>query len=137
MRMKPMLTAKSDLKNPRVLLVDDHEVGRKSLARLLTLVGFEVMDVNDGKSALEALRGPCKFDYVLTDVRLPDYDGREVVQAARRLVPTPRIALVTGWDVEPDESEQLGIEWVFLKPLNIQEMVAKLRQSPPCPRLSV
>jgi CheY-like chemotaxis protein len=131
-----MPTAKSDPRHPRVLLVDDHEIGRKSLARLLSMVGFEVTDVNDGKSAFEALRAPGKFDYVLTDVCLPDFDGREVVQAARRLDPTPRIALITGWDVGIDESEQLGIEWVFLKPLNIQDMVAKLRQSPPCPRMS-
>jgi len=134
--MNPMPTAKSDTVHPRVLLVDDHEIGRKSLARLLTMVGFDVTDVYDGASAFEALRGPGEFDYVLTDVRLPDIDGREVVQAARRLVPTPRIALITGWDIELEESEQLGIEWVFLKPLDIQDLVAKLRQSPPYPRLS-
>jgi len=116
--------------------VDDHEIGRKSLARLLTLVGFDVTDVNDGRSAFEALRGAGEFEYVLTDVRLPDVDGREVVRAARRLVPTPRIALITGWDVDPEESERLGIEWVFFKPLDIQDMVARLRQSPRYPRLS-
>ena len=131
-----MPTAKSDTGRPRVLLVDDHEIGRKSLARLLTMVGFDVTDVNDGLSALEALREPGEFDYVLTDMRLPDLDGREVVQEARRLVPGARIALITGWDVGPEEPEQLGIEWVFLKPLNIQDLVAKLRQTPPCPRLS-
>src|SRR5438309_2432265 len=99
MSRNSMPTAKSAPGRPRVLLVDDHEIGRKSLARLLTLVGFDVTDVNDGTSAFEALRGPGGFDYVLTDVRLPDFDGREVAQAARRLVPTPRIALITGWDV--------------------------------------
>jgi CheY-like chemotaxis protein len=135
MSMNPLPTAKSDPSRPRVLLVEDHESGRKSLARLLGLVGFDVTDVNNGTSAFEALRGPGAFDYVLTDVNLPDFDGREVVQAARQLDPTPRIALITGWDVGPDEPERLGVEWVFLKPLNIQEMVAKLRQAPPCQRV--
>lgn len=137
MKRDPMPTAiKGDSARPRILLVDDHEIGRKSLARLLTLVGFEVTDVNNGQSAFELLRVPGKFDFVLTDVRLPDHDGREVIQVARRLDPRPRLALVTGWDVDPEETEQLGIEWVFLKPLDIQDIVAKLRQSPPCARLS-
>jgi len=116
---------------PRVLLVDDHEVGRKSLARLLDALGYDVTAVHDGTSALEAMKAPAKPDYVLTDVRLPDFDGRELVQVARRLEPPPRIALITGWDVEPDEPGRLGVDWVFLKPLNVQEIVAKLRTAPP------
>ena len=116
---------------PRVLLVDDHDVGRKSLAKLLEALGYDVTAVNDGTSALEAMKTSTKPDYVLTDVRLPDFDGREIVHVARKIVPLPRIALITGWDVEPDEPARLGIDWVFLKPLNVQELVAKLQQAPP------
>jgi CheY-like chemotaxis protein len=118
-------------RRPLVLVVDDHEVGRKSLARLLEALGYEVIAVNDGTSALEVMKGPARLDYVLTDLRLPDFDGREVVQAARQLAPIPRIGLITGWDMEADESHRLGIDWVFLKPLNVQEIVARLREAPP------
>ncbi len=120
-----------DIRRPRVLLVDDHEVGRRSLGRLLIAHGYDVTDACDGRSALEALRDPTGFDYVLTDVRLPDLDGREVVRAARLLTPIPRIALITGWDVDPDEPERLGIDWVFLKPLNVSEILARFHESPP------
>lgn len=115
---------------PRVLLVDDHDVGRKSLARLLEALGFEVTAVEDGLSALNALEGDPRFDHVLTDVRLPDIDGREVVRAARRLLPPPRTALITGWDVDPDEVTRLGVDWIFLKPLDIQDILAKLQPAP-------
>jgi CheY-like chemotaxis protein len=115
----------------RVLVVDDHEVGRNSLSRLLGLLGYETTTAKNGLSAVEALESGTPFDYVLTDLRLPDLDGREVVQAVHRLRPEARIALITGWDVEPDESIRLGIDWVFLKPLDVQDIVAKLRQSPP------
>ncbi len=73
-------------------MVDDHEVGRRSLARLLEALGYEVTAVKDGESAIAAMERDPRFDYVLTDLRLPDLDGREVVQAAHRLLDSPWIA---------------------------------------------
>jgi CheY-like chemotaxis protein len=127
----PVQLAGSGPRRPRVLVVDDHEVGRNSLARLLGVMGYEITAVKDGESAIVAMERQPAFDYVLTDLRLPDLDGREVVQAAHRLLNSPRIALITGWDVEPEESDRLGIDWVFLKPLDVQLIVSKLRQCPP------
>jgi CheY-like chemotaxis protein len=127
----PDLSAGPGPRRPRVLVVDDHEIGRKSLARLLGVLGYEITEVKDGESAIAMMEQDHGFDYVLTDLRLPDLDGREVVQAAHRLLECPRIALITGWDVQPEETDRLGIDWVFLKPLDITDIVAKLRQCPP------
>ena len=113
----------------RVLLVDDHDVGRRSLARLLDALGFDVTSAADGASALAALEVGPRFDYLLTDVRLPDLDGREIVEIARQRVPRPLIALITGWDIDPSECDRLGIDYLFLKPVDIQELVAKLQKS--------
>ena len=105
----------------------------KSLVRLLDAMGYEVIAANDGESALDVMRQAEKIDFVLTDLRLPDLDGRDVVLAARQLVPRPRIALITGWDVDESEVEKLGLNWVFLKPLNVQEIVKKFQQArSPC-----
>ncbi len=109
------------------MLVEDHDIGRRSLSRLLDSLGYEVTEVVDGTSALEALETQAAFDFVLTDVRLPDLDGRDVAHAAGEMVPRPRIGLMTGWDVEPEETCRLGVDWVFLKPLNVREIVAKLQ----------
>ncbi|WP_435006730.1 response regulator [Tundrisphaera lichenicola] len=124
----PSMVSQAVLPRRRVLLVDDHEAGRKALSRLLTVAGFDVVDVNDATSAFAALRDDVGFDFVVTDLRLPDFDGRDVVLAARNLVPPPRISLMTGWDIDPDESDRMGVEWVFLKPINVHEMVDKLRK---------
>ncbi len=115
----------------RILLVDDHEVGRKSMARLLAAVGYDVTSVGDGASALEALAAGPRFDYLLTDVRLPDLDGREIVQVAQRTEPRPAIALITGWDIDRDECDRLGIDWLFLKPVDFQELIAMLQKDRP------
>jgi CheY-like chemotaxis protein len=115
----------------RILVVDDHEVGRRSLCRLLEAMGYQVTSVKDGKEAIDSMQTSIVPHFVLTDVRLPDLDGREVVQAALRLVPRPWIAYITGWDLAAEESRDLGIDWVFLKPLNISEILAKLEEALP------
>jgi CheY-like chemotaxis protein len=111
--------------------VEDNESGLRSLTRLLRMLGYETTSAKDGESAIAAMELDPFIDYVLTDLRLPDLDGREVVMAAHRLLRAPRIALMTGWDVDPDEPARLGIDWVFLKPLEIASIVAQLREKPP------
>jgi CheY-like chemotaxis protein len=123
--------ARPDARRPRVLVVEDHVASCRSLAKLLDAMGYDVTAVHDGRSAIEAIQAPSTLDYVLTDVQLPDLDGRDVIEAARRLRPGARFALMTGWDFEPDELARLGVEWVFAKPVEIGEIVAKLRQAPP------
>ena len=98
---------------------------------LLEALGYEVISVKDGHSALKAMDASSAIDYVLTDLRLPDIDGREVVQAARERVPAARVALITGWDLDDEESLRLGLDWVFMKPLDVSYIVSKLRQVPP------
>jgi DNA-binding response OmpR family regulator len=119
-------------KRPRVLLVEDNDAASRGLSKLLAALGFEVQVVFDGASALEALRTSPPPDFVLTDLRLPDLDGREVALAARQLSPPPRIALITGWDLERDHHNRAlwGIDWVFTKPVNVQELVSKLEEGP-------
>src|SRR4051794_13368454 len=86
----------------RILLVEDNEAAHKGLARLLQAQGFAVTAVQDGASALAALASVEPPDFVLTDLQLPDIDGREVALHARDLHPRPRVMLITGWDVESD-----------------------------------
>jgi CheY-like chemotaxis protein len=119
-------------KRPRVLLVEDNDAASRGLSKLLAALGYEVQVVFDGTSALEALRTSPPPDFVLTDLRLPDLDGREVALAARQLSPPPRIALITGWDLDRDHHNRArwGIDWVFTKPLNVQELVSKLQEGP-------
>jgi DNA-binding response OmpR family regulator len=112
----------------RVLLVEDNEAARKGLARLLEAHGFEVATFHDGESALNALATEAPPDYVLTDLRLPDLDGREVAQRARQLRPAPRVALITGWDLDTGLGDQAdwGVDWVLTKPVDIHELISLL-----------
>jgi CheY-like chemotaxis protein len=117
----------------RVLLVEDNDAASRGLARLLEASGFDVTVMHDGTSALRTLESAPPPDFVLTDLRLPDLDGREIAQHARLLVPPPRIALITGWDIDDDlpDYESSGIEWIFPKPLDLPSLIARLREAAP------
>lgn len=122
----------------RILLVEDHDATSKGLSKFLIAMGYEVEVVLDGASALVALRAGPPPDFVLTDLCLPDSDGREIAWVARQLNPAPRIALITGWDLESALQDQTtwGIDWVFTKPLNVNELILRMRETMPSSRAS-
>ena len=118
----------------RILLVDDSPEGRGALSRLLTLTGFDVLAVPDGTSAVLTLRDGLAPDVVLTDLLLPDIDGRQVAWHARRLAPLACVVLITGWDVDLSDPHPEGgdaFDRVFLTPLDTRELVTYLRECQP------
>jgi DNA-binding response OmpR family regulator len=113
-----------------VLLVDDNAEGTRALARVLGLMGYDVTAVVDGTTALEILERNPPPQFLLIDLRLPDLDGREVARFATQLVPRPYVILVTGWDREEDliDIARWGIDHLFLKPVLIDVLLAKLNE---------
>jgi CheY-like chemotaxis protein len=117
----------------RVLLVEDNEAASRGLARLLELQGYSVTTAADGATALAALSAGAPPDFVVTDMQLPDLDGREIARHARNLQPRPHVGLITGWDVDPstDVLTDDGIDWVLLKPLDFSQLISHLSTSDP------
>jgi two-component system cell cycle response regulator CpdR len=115
----------------RILLVEDNDAASQALARLLAAWGFEVTVTHDGAGALGVLDSQPPPDFVLTDLLLPDTDGREIARHAHRLEPTPKVALITGWDIDPvhEDFQSWGIDWVFTKPVDAASLQARLRES--------
>ncbi len=68
--------------NPRILVVDDEPLTREHLRVLLGLDGFEVETAEDGRSALDAARSR-PFNLMITDLKLPDLSGLELLVTAR------------------------------------------------------
>lgn len=79
----------------RLLLVDDNQVDRVKLSRILEGEGHAVDACDDGRKALELLRSE-SFDLVLLDIAMPDMDGYHVLDAMKAdssLRSTPVIAI--------------------------------------------
>jgi CheY-like chemotaxis protein len=120
----------TDRVTPRVLLVDDHRDVRSMIAKYLSYNGFAVIEAANGREALEALNSGVPIRYLLTDLSLPDFDGRDVARLVRQASPTTWTAIITGWSLEPDEYLPWGVDRVFPKPVDLADLSRALAESP-------
>src|SRR4030042_255007 len=79
----------------RVLLVDDEERFRESLAQRLGIRGFDVLDVGDGEEALRKVRR-YQPEVVVLDRKMPGMDGEEVLREIKRISPVTQVIMLTG-----------------------------------------
>ena len=87
-----------EVPNPkaRILAVDDEGVVLDSFRRILVLEGFSVDTVEHGPEALGLVQRN-DYDFVFTDLKMPDMDGVEVVKAVKHLRPDVDVVVVTGY----------------------------------------
>ena len=85
----------------QVLLVDDDPELRLAVDRQLAALGCEAIVVACGGDAMEVLAEEVRVDVLLTELRLPDIDGRELAWAVGRRRPFVRVAFM-GRDVPPE-----------------------------------
>lgn len=105
----------------RILLVEgNRDVGRV-LARLLTRVGHDVSMAANMAEALEVARSTEPFDFLISDLNLPDGSGLEL---KRRLGAIPAIA-VSGYSTEIDLQECLDVGYLALlaKPIEFAALI--------------
>ncbi len=107
-----------------LLLVDDEESLRSVVAERLTEYGFEVVQAADGESALKALDG-FAFDVIVSDLRLPGVDGRQVIDAALTRYPGIVAIVVTGYGTVKDAVDVIkrGAADFISKPFQFDELL--------------
>lgn len=81
----------------RILVVDDQEMMRDSLAGTLAREGHEVVAAGDGPAAVGRLGGGARFDLLITDLKMPKMSGIELLQEAKRLRPELPVVLMTAF----------------------------------------
>jgi CheY-like chemotaxis protein len=87
-----------EVPNPkaRILAVDDEAVVLDSFRRILVLEGFSVDTVEHGPEALGLIQRN-DYDFVFTDLKMPDMDGVEVVKSVKHLRPDVDVVVITGY----------------------------------------
>ena len=114
----------------RVLLVDDHLLFRKGLARLLDAqLDFEVVgEATDGLEAIEQTR-LLRPDLVLMDIRMPNCDGLEATRQVKAHMPDVRVVMLTVSDDEQDlaTAVRYGADGYLLKDLLPETLFQQLR----------
>lgn len=119
----------SALDGTRVLLVEDHEMTRQAVARLLSTHGAAVDQAEDGRAALRLLRH-APPDVILLDLMLPDMDGREVLRHLLDSRPTNlKCVLAVSGDVTENrmkEIDLLGADGLVAKPIQMDQLVDRI-----------
>ena len=113
-----------------MLVVDDDEMNRVMLSRLLTREGYAVTEANDGAAALE-LVDKHAFDLVLLDVMMLGIDGLQVLETLRktRSVAELPIIMATAEDSSSDvvRALKLGANDYVTKPLDFSVVLARVQ----------
>jgi signal transduction histidine kinase/CheY-like chemotaxis protein/ligand-binding sensor domain-containing protein len=78
----------------RILVVDDNEIARESIATRLRDVGFDVAEAGDGVQALQSLRAAPRFDLALIDRHMPSADGIELAADISKAAELSAVRLV-------------------------------------------
>jgi phosphoserine phosphatase RsbU/P len=113
-----------------LLIVDDDEANRESIARRLQRRGFQVVVAADGPAALAHVAGGA-FDLVLLDVMMPGMSGLEVLRRLRETHDVSRLPVVMA--TARDQSEdivralELGANDYVTKPFDFPVVLARLR----------
>ena len=101
----------------RILVLDDDPIVTLSCKRILGAEGFSISTVEKGEDALNKLSKE-DFDLLISDVRLPDISGMEVLKEARVIKPKTDVVIITGYPTLEDakESTKLGASEYIEKP---------------------
>jgi two-component system response regulator PilR (NtrC family) len=113
----------------RILVVDDERSMREMLAILLRREGHDVSVAENGRGAI-ALLNQRPFDLVVSDARMPDLDGLEVLRHARSINPSVIAIMITAYG-SPDLIRgvaQLGVNDYVEKPFNTEVLRFRIRK---------
>ncbi len=118
------------MENWTVLLVDDEEDFVSTLAERLRLRGIEAVTALSGENALQIISGATP-QVVVLDVMMPGLGGLEVLRRIKTDNPDLPVILLTGMGSTKEgvEGMRLGAFDYLMKPLQIEELLQKLRQA--------
>ncbi|MEZ5360233.1 MAG: SLC13 family permease [Candidatus Zixiibacteriota bacterium] len=110
---------------PKILLVDDEDVFRTSMAQRLQMRGFETVDVNNGDDAIKQVRTDTDIDVVVLDRKMPHMDGEEVLKEIRNYRPALQVIMLTAHASMESAMETGKLEaYAYLeKPCEFDELV--------------
>jgi len=114
---------------PRILVIDDEEALRVTLAEILIRDGYQVVTAESGRAALAATSSQL-FDLALIDLRLGDMTGIEVMSALRRQIPDLVVIMLTAHATLETAVEALrrGAHDYLFKPCQTVELRESIRQ---------
>lgn len=121
-----------DQMKPCILVVDDEVTIRELLKQLLELNDYTVITASNGVEALEIYkRERERIGLVITDLGLPQLNGKRLGEKIKRLNPDAKMIIATGFADQDEHADLMDIGFleVVPKPFDIREMISTVKQA--------
>lgn len=114
----------------RILIVEDELIARENLDHVLKKEGYDTVAVESGMLALKELEKE-EFDLVITDLRMQQVDGLQVLERTKELTPDTEVIMITGFATVSTavEAMQRGAYHYLPKPYQIDEVRVLVRKA--------
>jgi CheY-like chemotaxis protein/GAF domain-containing protein len=120
------------LKGKRVLVADDEDIIRDTIADVMSKAGAVPVTAQDGEDAIAMLRSQ-RFDIVLSDIKMPNKNGYEVFAATKEVNSACPVILITGFGYDPDHAivraSREGLSAVLFKPFKVEQLMAAIHKA--------
>ncbi|MEE9913963.1 MAG: response regulator [Deltaproteobacteria bacterium] len=117
------------MKINKILIIDDDDSFRRVLEYHLQAEGHDVLCASSGEVGL-ALAREENPDLIITDVKMPDISGLDVLDAVRKSAPTLRVIVMTAFGIvdNNEAAMQLGASDCIAKPFNCESLKQSVRK---------
>ncbi|MEJ2070071.1 MAG: sigma-54 dependent transcriptional regulator [Syntrophobacterales bacterium] len=118
------------MKQAFIMIVEDEYIARENLEHILQKEGYQTLALDSGVKALKELEKN-EFDLVMTDLRMQQVDGMQVLERTRELYPDTEVLMITGYATVTTavEAMQKGAYHYLAKPYKIDEVRILVRQA--------
>ena len=106
-----------------ILVVEDEDIARENLEHILVKMGYEVISADSGIKALNLLKTK-DFDLVITDLKMKQVDGMQVLRKTKELQPYTETIMITGYATVDSSVQAMrsGAYYYIAKPFKIDEV---------------
>ncbi len=117
----------------RILLIDDEQMVRKIVRKMLERSGHDITEAENGRLGLEQLKTGT-FELVITDIIMPEMEGVETLMMVREQYPDIKVIAMSGGGRTGNidflsTAEKLGASAILHKPFTLSALAAALEQT--------
>ncbi|MEW6328141.1 MAG: sigma-54 dependent transcriptional regulator [Thermodesulfobacteriota bacterium] len=112
----------------KILVAEDEEITLKHLVNTLKREGYDVLGTKNGREALDALSA-AQFDVLITDIKMPEMNGIELLEKAREMDHEIEVLVITGFGSigSAVEAMKKGAYEYITKPFDLDELILKVK----------
>jgi DNA-binding response OmpR family regulator len=126
----PLSSSKIDVKNRRILIVDDDSDITNSFSLCLEDTGFsEVATYNDSVEAISKFKAD-SYDLVLLDIKMPKLNGFELCEKMKVVDSKVKVCFISAFDIDSPELREivpsLGVECFIPKPILVKDLIKRI-----------